>query len=134
MTILETRRDEAAGAGGAPHTDVGPLGMSFLAVAALPREQQDGTWISSSLHAPMDLKAYDCRTWNRCCSAWKSILRTSLSRDSPGGTRQRSSVTEMPSRRRKMVESWMSWTDGLKTKTVPIGEQRPLLGLDMNLA
>ena len=43
------------------HTDVGPLGMSFLAVAALPREQQDGTWISSSLHAPMDLKAYDCR-------------------------------------------------------------------------
>ena len=48
------------------HTGVGPLGMSFAAVAALPREQQDGTLINSSLHTPMDLKAYDCRTWNRC--------------------------------------------------------------------
>ena len=68
----------------------GPLEMSFAAVAALPHEQQDGTLISSSLHAPTDLKAYDCRTWHRCCSSWK----TSLSRDSPGGTRQRSSVTK----------------------------------------
>ena len=112
---------------------VGPLEMSFAAVAALPHERQDGTLISSSLHAPVDLKAYDCGTWNRCCSAWKSIPRTSLSRDSPGGTRQRSSVTEMPSRRRKMIESFLSWTDGLMTKTVPIGEQRPLLCLAMNL-
>ena len=39
----------------------------------------------------------------------------------------------MPSRRRKMIESFLSWTDGLMTKTVPIGEQRPLICLATNL-